>query len=260
MKKKLRTILALFRLRFSEAAIYRLSFFTGFFVDTTVFVTQLIFLELLAGNTHGEWSRDMYAMFIGSFMTLDGVYMVTWFFGVVALPDQVRSGSLDLALIKPLNPLFYISFNQPSIGSVPIIIVGLIITMSAAASAGCLTLVNVLLWLVAMTLMYVLMYSLTLIIRVVSFWTKSVGALDAIEGTLVDSAMRLPLPAIRGAARFALLLALPYGMVGNFPALALSGNCNIMSFVYALILTVAFFALAMLFWRKGLRRYESASS
>lgn len=260
MKKALNTLWALFRLRVSGVTMYRLSFFTGFFVDCSVFLTQLVFLELLSAGGGADWSREQYAMFIGSFMTLDGAYMVTWFFGVVSLPDRIRSGELDLALVKPINPLMYLSFCSIDLGSFPIMIVGLIVTLSAASRAGCLTIANGLLWLGAMTLMYILMYALSLIVRVVSFWTKSVGALGAVEGTLVDSAMRLPLPAIQGVSKMVLLLALPYGLVGNFPALALAGRSTPLWWLYAGLLTAAFLILALFLWRKGLKRYESASS
>lgn len=260
MKRSLKVLWALFRLRFSSASMYRLSFFTGFFVDVTVFVTQLIFLQLLAASAGGTWSLEQYAMFVGSFMTLDGVYMVTWFFGLCSIPDQIRSGNLDLALVRPVNPLFFLSFQSIDIGSLPIAIVGLIITFSAAAKAGCLTLGSALGWLIAMALMYCLMYALSLLIRVVAFWTKSINALTSVEGNVEESVMRLPLPAIKGAARALLLLIVPYGVIGNFPALVLSGQATALWWLYAVILTAGFCGLALWLWRKGLRRYESASS
>lgn len=260
MKSTLRTLWALLRIRLSNLTMYRLSFFTAFVVDCVTFVTQLIFLQLLTRGAAGEWSASLYAMFVGSFMTIDGAYMCTWFFGVISLPDSVRSGDLDMVLLKPVHPLLYTAFCRMDLGSIPVVLIGMIITLSAAATGGYLTVVNILLWLAAMTLMYVLMFALSLIIRCVSFWTKSTGALGEVENTLVDSSFRIPLPAIKGIAKVFWLLLLPYGLVGNFPALALAGMTSALWWVYAVLISAAFFALAIFIWRRGLRRYESASS
>ena len=260
MKSTIRTLWALLRIRLSNLTMYRLSFFTAFVVDCVTFVTQLIFLQLLTRGSAGEWSGSLYAMFVGSFMTIDGLYMCTWFFGVVSLPDTVRSGDLNMVLLKPVNPLLYTSFCRMDLGSIPVVLIGAIITLSAAAAGNSLTVGGVLLWLAAMLLMYVLMYALSLMIRCASFWTKSTGALGEVENTLVDSGFRIPLPAIKGIAKVFWLLLLPYGLVGNFPALALAGMTTPLWWVYVTLLTAAFFALSLLVWRRGLHRYESASS
>ncbi len=260
MKSTLRTLWALLRIRLSNLTIYRLSFFTAFVVDCVTFVTQLVFLQLLTRGAACEWSPSLYSMFVGSFMTIDGAYMCTWFFGVISLSDSVRTGELDMVLLKPVHPLLYTAFCRMDLGSVPVVIVGMIITLSAAATGGYLTVCNVLLWLLAMALMYVLMFAISLMIRCVAFWTKSTGAMEEMENTLVDSSFRIPLPAIKGIAKVFWLLLVPYGLVGNFPALALAGMTSPLWWLYATLITAAFLALAMLIWHRGLRRYESASS
>ena len=86
------------------------------------------------------------------------------------------------------------------------------------------------------------------------------NALVSLEEQLVSCSFRLPLPAITGAWKYILLLALPYGLAANFPACALAGQTSPLWWLYAAGLTAAFLAFALLLWRAGLRRYESASS
>lgn len=260
MKHTFKSLLALLRIRLSALSVYRLSFFTGFFVDAITFVTQLIFLDLLVKSSHTEWSQAQYAMFVGSFMTIDGAYMATWFFGVISLPDLIRSGELDGVLLKPVHPLLYTSFCRFDLGSVPVFILGLIITLTSAAGAGYLNIANVLAWLFSLVLMYLLMYALSLMIRSIAFWTKSIDALGSVENVLVEGAFRVPLPAVKGLAKWLWLLVLPYGLIGNFPALALSGMTGPWWWLYASAVTAAFLCLALFVWKKGLARYESASS
>lgn len=260
MRQTLRSLLALARVRISNVTIYRLSFFTGFFVDATVFLTQLVFLRLVTANAVTEWSHELYSVFVGSFMTLDGVWMTTWFFGIVSLPDKIRSGELDLVLLKPVNPLLYLTFCNIDVGSLPVTLVGLIVTFASATRGGFVTLPNVLLWLCAMLLMYALSYAISLSLHVLAFWTKSTSMANTIENTTIEAAMRLPLPAIKGAYRIVLLGLLPYGLFGNLPAMAMAGQTTPIQWLYITALTAAFSALALLLWRAGLRRYESASS
>ena len=260
MRQTLKSLWALFRIRVAGMTIYRLSFFTGFFVDCTTFLVQLLFLRLLTRDSVGPWPPAMYALFVGSFMTLDGLYMVTWFFGVLALPDMIRSGELDLVLVRPVRPLLYVLFSKVDLGCVPQVALGIAITLGGAGELGCLTGANVLLWLLSLLIMYALMAALSLLMRLSAFWTTSSHATEQMESTLIDAAMRLPMPAITGGYRYVLLMALPYGLAGNFPALVLAGQASAMFWLYAVAITAGFLALAAALWHKGLARYESASS
>ena len=96
MKRTLRTLFSLLRIRFSGLMAYRLSFFTALIADGTLFIVQLLFFRLLTRSAVQGWSPEMYTMFVGSFLTLDGAYMATWFFGVIDLPRLIRTGELDL--------------------------------------------------------------------------------------------------------------------------------------------------------------------
>lgn len=256
----LKSIWALARIKLSSVTVYRLSFFTAFFVDSVTFLVQLFFLRLLTAGTVTEWTPDMYTVFVGSFMTLDGLWMTTWFFGLNSLPYMIRDGRLDLALMRPVNPLVYVTFGSVDFGSAPVMLLGAIITLAAAAGGGFLTLGRAIMWLASLVLMNALLYALSLIMRSVSFWSVSGSAAQQVDNIMIESSMRLPLPAIKGAYRAALLLALPYGMLANFPTLVLAGRVTALDWLYAAAITAVFFALALFVWNKGLDRYESASS
>lgn len=260
MKHVLRSVWALFRIRLSNVTVYRLSFFTAFFVDSVVFLLQLFFFRLITAAASTEWSAEMYTVFVGSFMTLDGLWMTTWFFGLNSLPGMIRDGRLDLVLLRPVNPLLYVTFCSFDIGSLPVMILGAGVTLTAANAGGFLTLSGALLWFASLILMNALLYALSLILHATAFWSTSNMAASQAENVLVESSMRLPLPAIKGAYRAVLLCAVPYGLAANFPTMVLAGRASALSWGYASLLTIVFLALGALVWRRGLRRYESASS
>lgn len=260
MRATLKTLLALARIRLSSVMVYRASFLIPFFVDSITFITQLVFLRLLTAGMRGVWSQHMLTMFVGSFMTLDGVYMTTWFFGVVSLPSLIQSGDLDLYRIRPVSTLLYVCFSKFDVGSIFIAALGVVVTMAGALGEGCLTVGTAALWVLALILMYTLMFALSLLIRTLAFRTRALSAIDQLEGSLVEYAFRLPMPAIQGIWRWVLLLALPYGLAANFPAMALAGQTTPLMWLYAAAVTAAFLALSVFAFGRGLRRYESASS
>ena len=136
MKRTLRALVALLRIRFSGLMAYRLSFFTALIADGTLFIVQLVFFRLLTRSAVQGWSPEMYTMFVGSFLTLDGAYMATWFFGVIDLPRLIRTGELDLYRVRPLDTLFYLSFARMDGGSAPLVLLGTAMALSGAAQAG----------------------------------------------------------------------------------------------------------------------------
>lgn len=55
-------------------------------------------------------------------------------FGVSSIPYKVRSGELDLYLSKPVNPLFRLTFENISPGSVPLILMSVCIIVYGTIS------------------------------------------------------------------------------------------------------------------------------
>ena len=157
---------ALFKVQFSRATVYRFSFWTAFFGDLVLFLVQLAVFGAIAKNgTIGGWTTDHLTVFTGTFIALDGLYMTTYFFGIISLPDKIRTGSLDLLLIKPLNPLFQITFGQFNIGTLALVPVGFGMAFWGAAQLNALCLTSAARFVAVFLLMYVLMYALMLAFR-----------------------------------------------------------------------------------------------
>ncbi len=257
----LRVIRTMARLKMSSAMMYRASFWSAFCADLTLFSLQLVFFGVVAKNgTIGDWTVWHLTVFTGSFVALDGLFMSTYFFGVLSLPEKIRTGTLDLVIVKPVGALWFVSFGELDIGSFALCGVGLIITVVGAAQLGVLTLPNCLRFVAALLLMYLLLYSISLCIRCAAFWLTKVDALQDVENTLMDMSFRLPAPAIHGAWRVLLFVILPYGLIANLPSLAMFGQMRPVYWLLCTAVTVFFFGLALLLWNRGMKRYDSASA
>lgn len=257
----LRVILMLAKLQLSSAMIYRASFWGAFFADSTLFLVQLLFFRVIAANGNiGDWNAHHLTVFVGTFTALDGLYMATYFFGIIRLPNQIRTGNLDLAIVKPVNTLLYVTLGNINLGSLALFLLGLGIVGYGASQLGAITLAGALQFALVFLLMYTLMYALMLCLRTASFWLTRVNAFSQIENTLVEFSFKLPAPAITGLWKVLLFVVLPYGLMANMPSQALYGPFGLTEWAYSLGATISFLLLAIWLWNRGMQRYDSASS
>ena len=257
----IRVIVTLAKLQLSAAMMYRTSFWGAFLVDLTVFSIQLLFFGVLSQNGNiGDWNIDHLTVFVGTFIALDGLYMATYFFGIIALPDKIRTGALDLVLVKPVTPLLYITFGSLNMGCLALLIAGLGIVAYGGVKLGALSVINVLRFAVVFMIMYLLMYALMLCLRCVSFWLTKVNAFHKMESTLVEFSFKLPSPGIHGAWKILLFVVLPYGLMANMPSQALFSPFGLQEWLLCIGVTIFFLGLSLLLWKLGMQRYDSASS
>ncbi|MCX7774060.1 MAG: ABC transporter permease, partial [Clostridia bacterium] len=127
IKRYAKTLWTLFKFRLSNQMVYRASFWTAFFVDVSMFLIQIAVFSALflnVDNING-WNRYQMIFFVGTFTILDALNMCLFFFGVISIPWKIREGKLDIYMTKPINTLFWVSFENMDIGSGFILIPGL---------------------------------------------------------------------------------------------------------------------------------------
>lgn len=183
-KKNWRVLRELFWLRFHGLTVFRFDFFAPFFVDGSLFLIQLLAFGAIYSNvdTIGSWGRGGMILYIGTFSLLNAVNMTVYFFGVTSIPHKVRSGELDLYLTKPVSPLFRLTFERISPGSVPLIVMSVCMISYGTASLD-MTLsaartVSYLFWLMLMEILY---YEMEVIIRSVSLYVVSMARMEQLE-------------------------------------------------------------------------------
>ena len=205
------------------------------------------------------------SIFIGTFTILDGLYMTTYFFGVMSIPDKIRTGKLDIYITKPINTLFFISFEEVSIGSIFIVIPGIIMVVYGVTQIGItLSFLNVLGYLLLLMVMYILMYNLMynlmVIIRCTAFWFIKIDSISQLENELVNFSFKIPGIAFKGISKIIFYFILPYGLMATIPTQALTGTLSLDGLIISGLACSIFTVLAQAVWRAGIKRYGSASS
>jgi ABC-2 type transport system permease protein len=259
--KNLRCVLALISTRLARAASEAGSFWSGFIVDSLVFLIQATVYWVIYLNVPdiGGWDKWHSIFFVGTFTLVDGLYMSFYFFGLLGIPEAISSGRLDLYLAKPFDPLLHLAFERFNPGS-------LFLSLPAAAlvcaSVFALGLrpgpLELLGYLFAVLLMLVLMFDLMVLMRVPAFRFKRISAFSVAEGALTEFSFRVPGSAYRGWLKLLFRVVLPYGLIAAFPTEVFFGAASSGGWASALGVTAAFTLLARLAWNRGIARYESA--
>ena len=263
LNRNARMFFALMKIRLTRRIADPVSFWTAFFVDTTVFGLQLAVFSVIYLNVQeiNGWGRWETMFFVGTFTLIDGIYMATYFFGLLRLPDAIRTGTLDLFLAKPVDSLLRLSFDGADPGSL-----FLAIPAFGMLSAACVGLglhvgpVQILSYAAAVSLMLLLMYDLMVLVRVSAFWTGRTTGMESLEGSLVEFGFRIPGRVWKGGLRVLFCVFLPYGLIATFPTEAFLGSADLAAWASALAVVAAFTFLARAAWKLGLRRYAGTGS
>ena len=263
MRKNFRVIKELVRLRFQNLMMFRLGFFGPFFVDGSLFLVQLLVFDAVYANVDeiGGWQRGEMILYIGTFSLLNAVNMVVYFFGVGGIPDKIKSGQMDLYLTKPVSPLLRLSLESINPGSLPLVVMSLIIIAYGEGSAGVSwnpkLFAGYLFWVLLMLVLY---YDLEVLIRSLSFFVVSTAKMQKLEEACISLSMQLPGTVYYGIYKLIFCCLLPYGIMATLPVKYLAGECTLPAALYGIGITVLFSALTALVWKTGIRHYNSVSS
>ncbi len=263
LKKNMRILKEMLCLRVHGLMVFRFDFFAPFFVDGSMFLIQLLAFGAVYTNvdTIGNWGRGEMIIYIGTFSLLNALNMTVYFFGVNSIPYKVRSGELDLYLSKPVSPLFRLTFENISPGSVPLIIMSICIVAygihvsdggpTAAAMAAYVF------WVAVMTILY---YEMEVIIRSISLYVVSMARMEQIEEACINLCMKLPGIAYYGVYKVIFYLVLPYGIMATFPVQSMIGEMDLQRAVYGIGIVGIFSAITAAVWKQGLKHYNSTGS
>lgn len=263
IRKNCRVLRELIRLRFQNLMMFRLDFFGPFFVDGSLFFVQLLVFNAVYANVEmiGTWERGEMIIYIGTFSLLNAISMTICFFGINAIPGKVKSGEMDLYLSKPVSPLFRLTFENISPGSIPLIFMSICIIMYGIKKSKVeITVSSVMIYTFWLVIMAVLYYELEVLIRSVSFYIVSTARMDQLEDASLSLCMKLPGIAFYGIYKVIFYYFLPYGIMATLPVQSLIGEMTLKIAVHGIGVIIIFTVLTNVIWKRGIKHYNSASS
>jgi ABC-2 type transport system permease protein len=262
-----RLYLAFARLGLATEMSFRANFLVKLFVEALWLAIILYFYDLVFRRTStvAGWDRDRYLFFVGCHYALAGVVEAFFLENCVAFADLVRSGDLDLYLLKPIDEQFLISCRKVDWSTVPNVLQGggvmayALVAMGWAPDLGRLA---------AFVLLFAcgaaLAYSFLLMLSSLSVWLVRNQSLMEMWW-LFTTLMRYPREIFQGGwateatGRF-FTYVVPVLLVVSVPADTMVRAFDPWFVALTVVAAVALLAISRRFFRRALRSYRSASS
>ncbi len=259
-QRALRLLAACWRINLAEELQYRGNFIASLLGTTFWMSTALLTVALFFSQTTrlGGWGLWDVVVLLGVFNALTGVIETVLRPGIGQLADDVRSGALDLVLVRPVDAQLYTSVRRLDIWRLADIVLGFALAGYALVRIGrpvaAVTIVSFALTLAAAV---AVVYAIWVALMSLSFWFVAVANLSLLFDSVYEAA-RYPVSAYPQALRFLFVYLIPVAWTTTIPASALTGRIGIGTALVATGVGAIALVLTRLLWRAAIRRYTSA--
>lgn len=262
MMKYIRLYKAFFRMNLMKITAYRANFWFLFFI--TGIESAIVFVSVAILFTHinniAGWSYNEVLVLMGAYMFSQSLAWILFKAGVHDLDTLIQKGDLDGFLVKPVDTQFLISVQRIDIVDAGRSVVGIVLILTGLSGKAILaTLLNIPLFILMMMVGQVILYSIMLTLKIISFKSIQGWATNAISWRFHDLA-HYPTDIYRGAVRFFYTFVIPLIFIATVPTKALLGIMDVRFFVGGIIAAALSLTLVRMIWKRALRNYSSASS
>lgn len=241
---------------------YRVNFVLALLTTLGTMAGALFSLALFYRNGFalGGWSWSEVELVIGFYTVLDGLHASLFAPSHIKLSEQVRDGTLDFALLKPVDSQFLVSVQHLSVWGIPGALLGLgIVAHAGITHEPPLAAADYAAGVVPLLSAVAILYAIGFMLATTSIWFVKLWNLTIALQSLLEAG-RLPISAYPPAYRAVFTFVVPVAFLTTVPARAMAqGDARdwvLASAALAVVLGVA----ARVFWRRALRSYTSASS
>lgn len=263
MRRYIKLTMMMFKQNISKQMIYSGNFWVAFFVDLLLWVFQLVTFTSIFSHvdTINGWGLSHMFVFVGSFNIVDAMNMGTYFFGLIEFPGKVRTGMLDMMIVKPIDTQFFVAISHLNPGSLMGIVTGCVMVVYGVVTGGfSVTAAKVIGYVVLILMMYMLYYSLLMLVRTLSFFVVKINSITEAENSAIEFSFRVPGVVYKGVSRLIFLIVLPYGLLATAPTAFITELLSIKEWGIIIAVTVIFFVFTRKMFKFGLKKYTSASS
>lgn len=261
------SLISLFvRVSVQNFAAYRLDLFVRLFVSLGHLAAELLAVYTVFGNTKElrGWRTEHMLVLVGVFRIVAGGIRMFIVPNMRRVMEDIRNGTLDFVLLKPLDAQFHVSVREFVVWRLADVVLG-----GGVALVGCYKLLGtvpldrLLIFVAMMFASFLIVYAIWLALAAICFWIVRIENIEMIFWNVFEAG-RYPVQIYPGWLQWGLTYLIPLAFIVTFPAASLLGDPNTgMSSrvpVIASIIAVAAMAGASMLFRVGLRRYAGASA
>jgi len=241
---------------------YRVDFLANVFMSVFWLAWAIVSVGVFFLHTDkiGDWSWQEVLMVVALFTFFSGVMEALLRPNVGAVLDQVRDGTFDFVLTKPVNAQFIASLRNIVVWRLSDVVIGLGLIAYALAQMHVVpTMGQVALFFVMLVAATFIVYSLWLMMVSLAFWFVKLDNFTELFNGFYEAG-RYPVTVYRGVVRALLTFVVPIAFVTTFPASALLGRIDHATVAIGIAFAVGLFVISNRFWNFAIRHYSSASS
>jgi ABC-2 type transport system permease protein len=247
---------------FASEMQYRVNFFIQLLQALIALAVGLIGQFLVFSHTTqlGGWTHSELLAVLGVYMMMGGLIQALVQPNMNRLLEEIRDGTLDFALMKPVDSQILISVREFRVWQlVDVLVGGIVLSVGVIETQKTVGLVQSLAFAATLVMGAVMLYCFWLILTTTAFWFIRVDELvNLFQG--VYAAGRWPVGIYPDWLRISLTFLVPVAFAVTVPAEALVGRLTLATLLGALALTVALVIVTRLFWRAGVKNYSGASA
>ncbi len=258
----IRVWLACARYSVVRTMMFRFDFIMWALVELFWMAVNVLLVSVVYRHTQeiAGWTQYQMLLLVGTSMTMQRLLMGFFWSNLFELGRNIRSGHFDFFLAQPGNPLFMVSTRKLDLDGLINVFVAIAVVVYSVRQLGLHpTIGDVAGYILLIICGLFVQYGALLLIVSLTFWIVGSQGVEGSYFTLFEFS-RLPREAFRGAANVIFVWMLPVVLVSNVPARALMHGIDARYVPWLLIITLLWVFAGAFVFKKGLRRYSSASS
>ncbi len=260
--------LEFYKIRLKSVAEYRGAFIMISITKALSYAADFLVTWMMISTfqTMGGWKAHEVMVLFG-LNSASYALAGTFFYHITTyLSNQVKDGTFDEVLTKPLNPFLYLSTRYFSTGYFGTFSISLFIIIFSLISGHVAMDFGKIAYLIVTLLSGGLITgSIMIILSVPAFWMLENNGLRAIFFNNIRDFVQYPITIFGKVIQIFMTVVLPYAFVTFFPALFILGKQDYSIFpswfmYLSPAVAIVLFVIAYRFWMYGLSRYESSGS
>jgi ABC-2 type transport system permease protein len=241
---------------------YRTNFFVQLFQSALGLIVALGGLAIVFDHTTNlnGWTQPELLAVVGVYFIVGGLIGTLIQPSMQLLMEDIRQGTLDFAILKPVETQILISVRQVQIWKMVDVGIGLVLVAIGLTQLGAqIGLQQALLFVVLLIAGVAIVYSFWLILATFAFWFIRIDNILVIFQSMYEAG-RWPVRIYPGWLQFTLTFLVPVAFAVTVPVEALTNRLTVQTFIGAIALAAFMLTASHFFWRFGIRSYSGASA
>lgn len=255
----------IYRTFFTTSLVREMEFRANFFakiVQNALWVTFFLLILLVVYSRTKEvagWNRGEAFVLAATCFLMNAMSMALTM-SLMEIPQQVRQGTLDFVLTKPVNSQFWVSARKFNFDQMGTFLAGIAMVIVGVSQSGATP--NLAQWggyIVLLFASLVIFYAFNLCLMTLGIWWVRVDNLWVMGETMLQVA-RFPVDIFGVQIARVLTFIVPLAFLATVPARQLVHEFNPQMVALGVGWAIGALAFSAFFWKFALRSYASASS